>query len=208
MSQHYRIDRFGTPLTSARIFDVRDAPSGSSTMMGNFVVRVPDWLSIQNPTDVGDLLTKKHAAMLAYYAGMTQIAYDDLLDATGLDLAAPNTQGVFGERSTIWVASTKLVQSTMVALALAPVQCVVTWDVHTVGLSDPALGRVTQTYQEVDSDSTSTCQVSFNNGLTWTAALNGQLLNVALPDQGNQFLIQITNTSGGPLHLDSWALVY
>lgn len=208
MSTHYRIDLFNPVLLTSQILDVTDAPLGASTLMGDFIVRVADGLSIQNPTDVGDLLTKKHTALLAYYAGLTNLVYDDLLDATGIDTAAVGTQGMFGERGSIWIADTYLMQSVMTVLAFAPIQCVVTWDVHTVTLSDPKTGQTSRSYQEVDSDATSTCLVSFNNGLTWNPALNGQLLNVALPDQGTQFLIQLTNTSGARLSLDSWALVY
>jgi hypothetical protein len=212
LSLHYSIDLFGalTGPTPAPILDIIETPTGSSPLAGNFVVRVPEGLPVQKPLDLVDLITKKYAAFLAFYTTFTRVAYDDLLNTVDLDLAASGTAGMFGDRSAIRVNPAGLVQSQPVALVGgAPTQALITWETFTVTQTDDAAGTIARTYQEVPSDSAHvTCQVSFNNGASWLAALDGAVLNIPLVDRGTNFIIRLTNAFGTSLNIGSWALVY
>lgn len=207
---HYLIDLFSPVLASSEILSVNDNPNGESPLQGNFVVRVPNGVRVQDPTNLGDLLTKKYAGLLTSYAGFTQIAYDDLLDTTGLDLTATGTDGMFGYRGAIKLNPHGIVQSMIVTLAgAAPAQAVVTWETYEVTLSDIESGPITRTYVERPSDpSYVTCEVTFDNGATWFSVLDGVVFNIAPALQGTSFKIRLRNTTMTPLHIGSWALCY
>lgn len=216
MATHFLIDQFGdttsiTPrgIGTAAILDAIDTPTGMSPLNGSFVVRVPDGLPVQKPVDLGDLLTKKYLALLAYYANFTQVAFDPMMDAANIDLGT-SKPGKYGERSSIQLKGGGYVTSTMVTLVgPAPAQCLITWEAFTIAQTDILNSSVRRTYQEVPSDvSTSLCDVSFNNGVTWLAANDGQVLSVPIPARGTQFLIRLYNNLLTPLNIGSWALVY
>ena len=59
MSQHYLIDLFGNPVSTARIIDVRDPTNLQTMMNGSFIIRVPSGVQVVNPVNVTDLLTQK-----------------------------------------------------------------------------------------------------------------------------------------------------
>ena len=209
MSTHYLVDLFGNPLTSARILDVRSPPSGQSPVQGTLVIRVPDTIQVQNPTNLGDLIAKKHQGLLASYAGFAHMAYDDLLDLTGLDLAASGTGGTFGGRGVVLVAPGALVQTQAAPLTGTPSQSVVMWENFTYTDSDPATGTLVRTYGEVaPSPSVMTCQVSYNGGVSFQSVLSGAVNNIALPDQGSSLILRWTNQTAGKVGLGSWAVVY
>lgn len=221
MSTHYLIDQFGNPIANSGILDIIQTSTGTSPLAGNFVVRVPDGLSVQRPTDLNDLLTKKYAALLAYYTNFTNIAYDDLLDASGVQ-AFPNGhfKVTMGDRSSLrlnegpvpgpfsWVTVSNP-GNIAVPLAIVPAQVIITWETFAVLQSDPKTGAVERTYQEVSADPANTLVwVTFNNGATWIPAFDGAIMNIAPVDQGNQFMFYIENQSAGPIHVGSWALLY
>lgn len=208
MSTLYVVDMFGQPFSSAKILDVRGGPN--AVLNGGVIVRVPDYISVQDPADVTDLLTKKHQGMLAYYAGYTNVTYDDLMDLVNVDTAALNVAGNFGLRNNVSIAPLKLFRSSVVALTgPAPAQAVFTWETYSVQTSDPATGRVEQTYvEESSSVSTFMCSVSFDNGAHWYSTWDGALLNIPVVGQGTQFLIEFENMPGRPLRVGSWAVLY
>jgi len=89
MSQLYLIDRFGSvnpPL--ARILDVQESatnPPTTPNVAGRFVVKVADGISIVQPQNLGDLITKKALGYLIFYAGYTRVTFDDLIDTSNVD---------------------------------------------------------------------------------------------------------------------------
>lgn len=210
MSTLYLVDFFANPVSTALINDVRQALT--APLAGNFVVRVPDFLSVQNPVDVADLITKKYQALLAFHAGYANIAYDDLFDLADVDTGAAQVQGSFGERNLVTIYPGARFQTQPVALTgPAPSQAFITWETYSVSLSDPAEGRAVPTYvEEPSSGATFTCEVSFNNGANFYAATDGGLLNIPALGQGTQFILRLTNVSSPPrlLRVGSWAVVY
>lgn len=213
MSTHYLVDIHTSPVTDSEINDVRFSLTGETILGGNFVVRLPDGIVIEtNPTDLSDLLTKKYAGILAFYAGYTRIAYDDLLDAAGVNLA--NSIGIAtGGRNTISLIGngTSILESNAVALTgPAPVEAIVTWETFNVASLSPLDSRTVRTYMETTPSSVCTCEVSFNGGGSFLPVSDGSLLNIPAPDQGTSFVIRITSAAVFParVFLGSWAVVY
>ena len=210
MSTHYAIDVFGNPVSGAAILDIIETPTGTSPLAGNFVVRVPDGLSVQKPTNLGDLITKKYSAYLAFYPIFTRVAYDDLLNPLDIDLSISHAYGMFGERGNIRINAAGHLQSLLVGLSGgAPTQALITWETHTITQTDLESTTVARTYTEVPSDAAHvTCQVSFDNGATWLTCLDGQVLWIPPVNRGTNFKIRLTNVYTTPLNISSWALVY
>lgn len=209
MGAHYLIDLFGNPVGTASIIDVRDPTNAQSVINGCFVVRLPDGVPVNKPTTFNDLITKKYQGMLAFYAGFTRLTRDDLVDASGIDLA--NSSGIaMGQRASISLAPGGIFQSVVVPLTGGVAsQFVITWETFQFTDADPATDRFQRTYVEVPSSpSNVTCSVSFNSGGSFNATTDGNVITVLPADQGTNFVLRLTNASSGRLYLGSWAIVY
>jgi hypothetical protein len=212
MSSHYLSDLFGG-VVIGDLVDARNATTGQSMINGAFVVRVPDGVAVDKPTGLADLLTQKYTGLLALNAGFTRIAYDDLLDPTGID--AVNSSFVnLGARGTVSIFAqgpTDYFQSVVVPLAgPAPAMVVVTWETFQYVDSDPKADRVQRTYSELPSSPSNVlCWVSFNSGATYTAALDGAATPIAGPDQGTNLIVRFQNAGAyDRVYLGSWAMLY
>jgi hypothetical protein len=171
---------------------------------------------------------EKYLAILAANPGFSYIAYDDLEDATGFDMATAS--GVFaGGRGTFTLGdygSASTVTTNAVALSgSAPTQAHV-WadggmyipDLNSGGsqaysYSDPKDDRCRRYFRPADVDAFLSFDVSFNGGSTWiTGVFLNSLINIPLVDQGTSFKLRMTriNLSAprGRVLLGSWALVY
>jgi hypothetical protein len=146
MGTHFIVDAHTTPIGDSPINDIRFSPAANtSPMNGNFVIRVDDNLAVQveNIANLNDLMTEKYAELLAAYPGFSSIIYDDMLDATGVDLAT--SFGVLlGDRGSCAFAPTDgtygpspELRSVMVPLGSTPTQAIVTWELFEVTHSDP-----------------------------------------------------------------------
>jgi hypothetical protein len=211
MSTLYLIDANTPILANSEINDVRWNPPGSDTLIlgGNFVVRLPDGVSIgpTDPTDLTDLLTKKYAGLLASHPMYTNIAYDDFTSTPGVSLAN-SSRIAFGNRcTTTFIGNPGVFQSAMVTLASTPTQALVVYETAYREDNNPIADRTQRIYVELDPAPYTTCQVSFDNGSTFLTTTNGALLNIPVPNQGSQFIIRITGTLP-KLGLDSWAVIY
>jgi len=207
----YLIDAFNPFLPSSDINDVVIPRNGEAIPVhGAFVVRVPDGVSVADPTDVTDLLTKKHLSILAQYAylGVANITYDDLLDSLNLDPSVPGTDARFGDRVTVAINPGGQIATTTIPLASTPAQAVVTWETSTWTMDDPRDGRFVRSYLERDPDSVSTCEITFDGGAHVLTTTNGALVNIPPVAQGNQFLMRLTSTHFEPLGLGGWAVIY
>jgi hypothetical protein len=211
MGVHYLVDLYGNPVSTAKVIDVRTPSNGQSLLNGTFLVRVPDGVQVQKPTDLTDLLTKKYAGLLSFYAGFTRIAFDDLLDATSIDTVAATTAGaLLGERSSIALLPAGAFQTVTIPLTPGtPTVAVVTWETFQVTDSDSKTDRFQRTYAEVSSTPMNvTCSVSFNGGATFNSTLDGAILNIPLSGQGTSFVLRLTNASANRLGIGSWAVIY
>ena len=207
MAIHYLFDFFNPTLAASKINDVHAAKDGTSLCVGNFIVRIPGEIQIDNPTSLPDLITQKHQGLLAYFTGFQHIAYDDLLDTTGVDIS--NSAGKFGTRGTIAVgASGGQFQSLPVTLTVAPAQVLIVWETFTYIDNNPPDDRFLRAYAETNPD-TLTCQVSFNGGTNWiTGVTDGGVVNVPVAYRGTNFLIRFANSTGAPVNLGSWSVIY
>ena len=69
--------------------------TSSDLSVGSYIIRVDDeFILVSDPTNRADLVTKKYAAILASSAFFTDILFDPMFDASGIDLAHPALTGV------------------------------------------------------------------------------------------------------------------
>src|SRR5512137_1063387 len=188
MTAHYMVDLFANPLfpLNVPIIDVREPHRGQSLPNGCMVLRVPGYVQVTRPADLGDLLTQKYTGLLAFYAGFGNIAYDDLIDPTHID---PVNSGKIrlGKRNTVCVAYTGSLQSTAYTLpwagpGVAPTVAVITWEVFEYVTTDPKTGLYTREYKELPADDIF-CNVSFD-GVTWSTVTNEGVFNIPVGKQG------------------------
>lgn len=207
MSIHYLIDPF---TTAGDITDVLTAETGQSEATGSTVIRVPDGVAIHNnPTNITDLLTAKYDGLLASYAGFTDILADTCMGGASFNLAASGTTGIIVTSGWVnaFLLDAGLCFSVSHVLGFAPTQCVLVWEEYIFTDSDDKADRFQRTYVE-ETGVNLVCGISFNGGSTYNTVLNGEVLNIPVPDQGTSFIIRFQNTSGKRIYLGSWALLY
>jgi hypothetical protein len=206
MSIHYLIDAHTNPVADSDINEVRrEPPSGESPLMGNFIVRIPEGMPLEGePTDLSDLLVKKYAAVLDFYPGFANIAYDDMLDSSGI---TPSPGNILGSRSSISANPVKTLTSVPVALGGTPVEAIITWEAFSIIPVSPIDNLMQVIYKEEDANGFA-CTVSFNNGASYSVITDGGLFNIPPADQGSNFIIKLLNSAGQRLRLGSWAVIY
>ena len=213
MGTLYLIDGHNAVLANSEINDTIPLEAGESQLInGSFVVRVPFGIPIDGtPANLAELETQKFTGLLSFYPGFTYIDYDDGLDATGWDAAL--TQGArLGSRMTTSFAAGGGATSTLVALTgVAPATVIVTWEVFETtrpgSADDPKDGVFSRRYTEGDA-ADFVCEVSFDSGSNWNTVTDGVLFAVPLPDQGTNFKIRFTNSTGDRKWIGSWAVLY
>lgn len=214
MSAHYLLDLFSAPITTAAILAVDEPLNGQTVANGSFVVRVTDTGGLIDPstgrpsipTGLSDLITKKYQGLLTFFAGYANINYDDFLDPSGI---ATITSGTTGVRGTIALNPGATLTTNVITLASTPTNAIFTWEVFSYADTDPSSGSLQRTYVELPTTGTyTTASVSMNNGGTFLAANDSGVFNIALADQGNQFIARITNASASRLHVGGWAVIY
>lgn len=202
----YLADLFHSPYTSAGILDVETNPN--AILSGTFPIRIPDELGVvPTPYDVSGVLTEKYSTLLAFYTNFTRIAYDHLLDTTGLSIT-PSTKGEFGPRGHIRLYPGCVLESIPVGL-MAPnaAQCLVTWECFTFEYQDTNDAPGDYSYTTTAA-SNLTCDVSFDGGANWLTTMDGMVLNIPVPLRGINFLIRFTNSGISKVGLGSWSLLY
>jgi len=219
VSTHYLIDLF-TDVINDVVTTTTYPPQTRVT--GNYVVRVPDDVSVQDPVDLADLLTKKYQGILGSHGLFTQITYDALLDAANVNL--PQSQGVFsGERGLIGLYPTDLVNPTPFlqtdAFSISwsgggagPAQAIVTYELFTYVDVDDADGSFQRYYQELSPDVHVTVEISFDNGVTFLSATDKSLVSIPISARGTQVILRFTRStdvsSVARVFLGSWAVLY
>lgn len=213
-SDHYLVDLFTSPTASAPIVDVVSPLASQTLVNGAFVVRVSAHIPLidpatghqSTPLNCGDLITKKFQGLLTYYAGFSHVTFDNFLDSTGINLSASGTAGNFGSRNTIALNAGATLTTNTIALASSPATAIFTWEVYTYTDSDPSTGRFTRLYNEVTTASSSTAQVSFNNGTNFQTITDSTQFTVS--NVGSNLIAKITNTTSNRLYIGAWAVVY
>lgn len=209
MSALYLIDRHGQPdgtINLSRVLDVQE--STTPLMNGRFVVKVPDGIPIDDPSDLGDLISQKAAGYLLVYAGFTRASHDDLLDTSNVDLGA-SIGIIAGKRAEIVLNPGGLFQSTVVPLTgPSPTQAFITWDTYNFNSTDDATTTFVRQYNELPSvPSNVICQVSFD-GINFNPTTDSTILNIPPPVIGTSFIIQLQNATTSRLSIGSWTLIF
>jgi hypothetical protein len=209
MSALYLIERHAQPDSSIDNSDILDVQESTQPLLpGRFVVKVPDGVPINKPTNLGDLITKKAQGFLIFYAGFTRVTYDDLIDTSNVDFV--NSQGIVaGHRGCLVLEPGGTLQSLPTTLTSpAPEQAFVTWDTYQLIDSDPYNGMYSRQYNELPSDPAHvTCNVAFD-GATFNSTTDSALVNIQPFQAGTSFIIQLTNVTTSRLSIGSWAVIY
>jgi hypothetical protein len=218
MSTLYLLDLFANDPTPGTIKEIVVPIATVPTLVtGRYVVRIPDDIVVpETITSSTDLLTAKYVGFLTNGL-FTNIVYDDMNDATGIDLVSSNgiATGVRGVNAIYPDGSlfTPRMQMNMVALAAAaPSQAMIRYELFKYTATDDLSARYLRGYEEVIPDVDVLCQLSFNNGATWLTAYDNTPLNIPVPDQGTQLIVRFTRTTASTvnpkLYLGSWAVLY
>jgi hypothetical protein len=218
MSTHYLISHFNDEINDV-VGASGSPPQTLST--GNYVVRVPDDVSVQNPTNLADLITKKYASVLGSSGLFTQVIYDDMLDGTGVNTGA--STGVFlGKNGSVGLypkhgAQTPLIQTTPYNITwggpgAGPVQAILSYELFDFVDTDPMTSVYTRSYREVATDVDVTAQISFNGGTDYFSTSDKALLSIPGGSTGTQVIIRFTRTTDinvrGRVYLGSWSVLF
>lgn len=217
MSVIYLVDTQVTPITNSRIVDVILNPSatGEVRVDGLTPIRIPDGVRVVDPTSFSDLLTQKYAGILAQYPGFTNIIFDDLLDATGVQIAAPpSDMRKSGERATVGGAFNATAVDVSAFGTLT--QCVLVYEQFFWRYVDDKNGRIARYYVESPPVAAHQVSVSANGGTDENLALSGDLVAFDLDEQGDSVQVEFktaigqagTNAEGRLLQVGSWAVIY
>jgi hypothetical protein len=211
MSTHYLVSLFDDT-----IVDVV-SPQGppETRLSGQYVVRVPDEITVREPDDLDDLLTKKYTSLLGSFGLFTQIEFDDMLDATGVDPStSSNVQ--LGVRGNVALLPGGVLRSTVSPLSWGgpgsgPSQALLTWEVFTYADLDPSTAVYQRRYLEIPTGGGDvTARVSFNGGTTFASTSDKALLSIGGSAQGSSLVVEFTHAGAADerLFLGSWAVLF
>jgi hypothetical protein len=182
---------------------------------------VPDDVSVQNPTNLADLLTKKYNGILGNSGLFAQHIHDDMLDATGVNTGA--STGIFlGNKGVVGLypkhgAQTPLLQTTVFNITwggpgAGPAQAVLHYELFDFVDTDPMTSVYTRSYREVSSDVDVTAQVSFNGGTNYVSTSDKALFTIPGGFTGTQVVVRFTRTTDvnvrGKVYLGSWSVLF
>lgn len=207
MSTHYLINPF---TVDGDIIDVVLSETGLTNATGSTVIRIPDGVAIASdesdePADLDQLLTFKYDGLLASFAGYTEIVADACMDDSTIDNASAGVVRSAGfVNHSILPAGVLL--TTDAGLASTPTTCVVVWEEFMFQDEDNKADRYQRVYAETQLNLTA--RISFDAGSTFIAAVNGAVTNIPVPNQGNGFILELTNGSSDRIYLGSWSIVY
>jgi len=210
MGSIFLIDGHTPVLANSEINDTIPLEFGDTqTLNGSFVVNVPFGVPIDGtPANLTALLSDKFAGLLAFYPGFTYISYDEGIDATNWNAAASSGVGL-GDRGNVSIQDGGLLISSAVALTgAAPAAAIMTWEVFELSWDNDIDGVVLRKYTE-GATTDLTVQASFDNGVSYSSGVtDGVQFNIPAWQQGTQFVLRVTNSSGRRLWVGSWAVVY
>jgi hypothetical protein len=219
VSTHYLIDLFNDDIND--VVTPQTFPP-STLITGNYVVRVADDVAVRNPSSLLDLIDKKYQAILGTHGLFTQITYDNLFDATNVNLAS--SRGIFtGLKGHVGLYPADMTNPVPVLQmdpygitwggpGVGPSQALVTYEVFTYVDEDPANAAFQRHYQELPPDVDVSVEISFDGGATFLPVQDKALVSVPISSRGTQLLLRFTRLS----HVDSvarvligsWAVLY
>jgi hypothetical protein len=227
MSTHYLVSHFDNQINGVV---AATGVNPQTTITGNYVVRIPDDVSVKNPTGLADLLTKKYAGILGTYGSFTQVLYDDMLDATGVDTVTlgATTGATLGEKGTIGLYHTNLAatpahtpQLTTTPQAIiwggappGPAQALLTYELFTYADTDDKDEAYVRAYKELTPDLDVSVEISFNGGFSFVSTTDKALISVPIPARGSVVVLRFTRLTahgvGVPnrVLIGSWALLF
>jgi hypothetical protein len=219
MSTHYRISQFNGDINDV-VATVGVNPQ--TVMTGDYIIRVPAGVPVVDPTNLADLLTKKYAGLLGTSGLFTQVAYDDMLDDSGVDYATSNGI-VTGDNGTIGlyptapgtpapVLRTDVTNISWGGAGSGPAQAILTYELFDFVDSDNKSLPFQRSYREVTPDVDVDVEVSFDNGATFLTTLDKALITISPANQGDEIIVRFTRVTDlsarGRVFIGSWAVLF
>ena len=212
MSTHYLINLHTDKI--ADVVSTQDSPP-ETVVTGHYVVRVSDDIVVKEPASLVDLLTKKYAGTLGAFGLFTQIAYDDMLAATGVDLVASHGV-ILGDKGFVGVYPLGTLQASVTPFTwggpgVGPSQAIVVFEIFEYIDLDPLSGAFVRSYREIDADSgVLDCSLSFDGGLTFIPVVDKTLVSIPSSAQGADLVVKFGHTGVpyGRVFLGSWSVLF
>lgn len=214
MDTYYLIDLFDDSISSV------ENPATSQLLVGKYAIRIPAGINITPPTNLSSLISKKYQAILGYFGYFSNIAFDDMLDSSGVDTSGGSgTTGVIlGDKGHVGFYPQSTINPVLVTVTnvlpwsgpgAGPSQIVLDYELFAYQDVDGKASRYSRSVVEKVPDTDATCQISFDGGVTYTLATNKAITNIALADQGVNMVLKFTRSAGaGRVYLGSWAVLY
>ncbi len=200
-----------------QINDVLYSSGDELPITGSYVLRVPDDVTVRSPVDAADILTQKYASILAHTGLFGQVLYDDMLDATGINLVT-STGLSHGDKGMVSLYDSGVLTSTSSSFVWAgagagPTNVLMTWEIFQYVDVDDANAPYVRNYKEIStSPATSpiTVEVSFNNGGNWYPVIDKILTTIPTLSQGTDLVVRFTHggTPSGRFFVGSWAVLF
>jgi len=222
MSTHYLVSHFDNQINGVV---AATGVNPQTKITGNYVVRIPDDVSVKNPTGLSNLLTKKYEGILGTYGSFTQIVYDDMLDSTGVD-PSPTLGATLGEKGTVGLYHTipslpftpQLVTTPQAIIwggaPPGPAQALLTYELFSYVDTDDKDAAFIREYKELAPDVDVSVEVSFNGGGSYVPTTDKALISVPIPARGSVVVLRFTRlTAAGPgvedrVLIGSWAVLF
>lgn len=200
---------------ASRIVDVVSTarPTDEIRVDGLVPIKIPDGVQVDAPTSLADLLDQKYRGLHAQYPGFGYIAYDALLDSSGIAAgSSTNLLAKIGARASVggrFTTNAVDVSANVAALS----QCIVVYEHYTWKYVDRRDGRVERYFIE-QPESGYTVNVTVKvGGVHPATTTSGALVSFSPAEQGSsiqlQFLSNPTLVADHRLvHTGSWAVIY
>ncbi len=208
MSTFYLIDAHTSPIADSEINDVKTSLDGEIVLNGNFVIKVPDGVHIENPTSLTDLITQKFAGVLASYPGFTNIIYDNYLDDTDINAAHAGSllNGLKrGQRNTVSVGLDTIYYTTTTDISPTTItQAILYYELYSVRYSTAADGRLLRTYVEEEATGDIVDVAVTADGTVYAQVDSGQLTTVT---SGSDITVRVFGQQDN-ICIGAWAVIY
>jgi hypothetical protein len=215
MGTLYLIDAHTSVLANSNVIETVPYTSGSVLCNGAFPVMVSDRYPLASPpTNLGDLLTKKAAAIVAGHPGYTNYVFDGMLDASTVN-ATSSTGAKIGSRCNISLpgrgASTldaycSYLFMTAVTVGITATRAVLYAEAFKM-TTDESVDPLERRYTECPA-SDLTYFINFHNGGDGPSVTPEVAFDVAVAQQGTQLQVLITNPQNERRWLGSWAVMF
>jgi hypothetical protein len=217
MSTNYLVSQYNGKISDV----VTSTVLATFPITGNYVLRVPDDVAAQG-SNVASLTTSKYTGLLGNNSLFTQVVWDDMFDASGVDTG--NSTGVtLGKNGSVSLypahgGNIPILQTTIAGISWpgpgpGPSQAMVAYELFDYVDTDDKTAPYQRSYRELSTGGTDIgVEVSFNGGSNFTSVVNNSVLTIPGIVQGNQVVLKFTRLTDSAVYkrifVGSWAVLF